>query len=85
MESVTKGAALSSLKNKMQALRDDMDAVKDELDKKAKECESLREDKHQVYVDFIASSPLWSSHLARIVVLQLSGFCLATMLWLADL
>lgn len=44
-----KGAALSSLKTKMQGLRDEMDGLKDELDNKAKECEALKEEKHKVF------------------------------------
>lgn len=43
-----KGAALSSLKTKMQSLRDEMDKIRDDLDQKSKECEALKDEKNKV-------------------------------------
>lgn len=43
-----KAAALSSLKNKMQSYKDELEGVRDELEQKCKECDSLKEERHQV-------------------------------------
>lgn len=45
-----KGAALASLKTKLQSLRDELDKTKDEYDQKCKECEGLDGEKNQVIV-----------------------------------
>lgn len=58
-----KGAVLSSLKGKMQALRDELDGVRDEYDQKCKECEALKADKNQVGFVFTLLTCIHASYV----------------------